>query len=42
MQTSIADELTKGDLAKSGATPKGLAKGWHKGKGGGKQGGGKH
>ena len=30
LQSSIANELTKGELAKSGAAPKGLAKGWHK------------
>lgn len=31
LQSSISNELTKGDLAKSGAAPKGLAKGWGKG-----------
>ena len=39
--TGIADELTKGELAESGAAPKGLAKGWHKDKNKNK-GGGKH
>lgn len=34
LQSAVSTEVTKGSLSKSGAAPKGLAKGWGKAKGG--------